>query len=234
MLRTWAAPGIMTEAEWLACQKLSPMMTFLRRRGSERKFYLAGCAGVRLVWDQVTEEACRRCVETAERYADGEVDFNELARVYRHGDQFSFAMLPAPGPRRTQAHRNYAAMRGAVFAAMHGAYEAGFSAMHEAARAGKRGDLWARQCDLLRDIFRPFRPISLDKSMLTPTITRLAEAAYAERDPRHGWLDAGRLAVLADALEEAGCTAEELLEHLRRPSGHVRGCWALDLILGKK
>jgi hypothetical protein len=224
----------MTEAEWLACQKLSPMMKVLRRHSSERKFYLAGCAAVRLVWEQVTEEACRRCVETAERYADSEASRDELSRAYRRGDETSLALLRAPGRRRTQADRNYAAMRGAVFAAMHGAYEAAYSAMQEAALAGKRGDLWARQCDLLRDLFRPFRSIRLDAHVVTPTISRLAEAAYTERDPNHGWLDGTRLAVLADALEEAGCTTEELLEHLRRPDGHVRGCWALDLVLGKR
>ncbi len=41
------------------------------------------------------------------------------------------------------------------------------------------------------------------------------------------------LPVLADALEEAGCTGAEILEHLRSPGRHARGCWALDLLLGK-
>jgi hypothetical protein len=48
-----------------------------------------------------------------------------------------------------------------------------------------------------------------------------------------GTLKPARLAILADALEEAGCTALPLLEHLRSPGPHVRGCWALDLILGR-
>ena len=42
-----------------------------------------------------------------------------------------------------------------------------------------------------------------------------------------------RLAVLSDALEEAGCAEARLLDHLRGPSPHVRGCWAVDLLLGK-
>jgi hypothetical protein len=46
-------------------------------------------------------------------------------------------------------------------------------------------------------------------------------------------LDAAGLAVLADALEDAGCTDAELLGHLRRPGPHVRGSWALDLITGR-
>jgi hypothetical protein len=45
--------------------------------------------------------------------------------------------------------------------------------------------------------------------------------------------DFGGLPVLADALEEAGCTDADLLAHLRSGGGHLRGCWAVDLILGK-
>jgi hypothetical protein len=49
-----------------------------------------------------------------------------------------------------------------------------------------------------------------------------------------GRLDAARLAILADALEDAGCTRAEVVEHLRGPGPHVRGCWVVDLILGKE
>lgn len=225
---------MMTEPEWLACQKLTPMMAFLRRHGNKRKFYLAGCAAVRLVWDQVTEAVCRNCVETAERYADGEATRDELSRAFRRADASTPALRQAPGPRRTRADRDYAAMRGAVYAAMpDGAYEAAFSAMQEAALAGKRGHLWTRQCDLLRDIFRPFRPPSFDPARATGSIMQMARGAYAERETSHGWLDPGRLAILADALEESGATSMELLDHLRDRSLHVRGCWALDMILGK-
>jgi hypothetical protein len=49
-----------------------------------------------------------------------------------------------------------------------------------------------------------------------------------------GRLDNARLAVLADALEDVGCTDQEILQHLRAPGVHVRGCWALDLLLLKE
>jgi hypothetical protein len=49
-----------------------------------------------------------------------------------------------------------------------------------------------------------------------------------------GTLDPARLTVLADALEDAGCTDADLLGHLRSPGPHVRGCWAVDLVLGKE
>lgn len=55
-----------------------------------------------------------------------------------------------------------------------------------------------------------------------------------ERELPSGHFDAGRLAILADALEEAGCTDADILSHCRSPGPHVRGCWVVDLILGKK
>ena len=42
-----------------------------------------------------------------------------------------------------------------------------------------------------------------------------------------------RMPTLADALEEAGCTNADILAHCRQPGEHVRGCWVLDLLLGK-
>jgi hypothetical protein len=91
------------------------------------------------------------------------------------------------------------------------------------------------QASLLRDIFRPFRTVISEQPWLTAPVMSLAQAAYDERNLPAGTLDPGRVAVLADALEEAACSDEEILRHLREPAGvHVRGCLALDVILGKK
>jgi len=85
----------------------------------------------------------------------------------------------------------------------------------------------AHQRNLLRDIFgNPFRPVTLDPAWKTATVVALAEAIYADRA-------FDRLPILADALEEAGCTSGELLNHCRQPGEHVRGCWAVDLLLGR-
>ena len=93
------------------------------------------------------------------------------------------------------------------------------------------------QCQLILEIIgSPFRPVTLDPAILAghdTTVVRLAQAAYDERHLPAGTLDNGRLAVLADALEEAGCTDQDILGHLRGSGPHVRGCWAVDLILGK-
>ncbi len=96
-----------------------------------------------------------------------------------------------------------------------------------------------RQTELLRDVVaNPFRPApAVDPAWLAwqgGVVRDQARAAYEHRRLPEGTLEPGRLAVLADALEEAGCADAELLGHLRGPGVHVRGCWALDLLLGRE
>jgi hypothetical protein len=86
-----------------------------------------------------------------------------------------------------------------------------------------------RQGQLLREVLgNPFRPAGLDPAWLRwdgGSAVRVARAIQEERAFE-------QLPVLADALEEAGCTDADLLGHLRGPGPHVPGCWALDRILG--
>jgi hypothetical protein len=106
----------------------------------------------------------------------------------------------------------------------------------DAGRAGDAAKLAEvrRQLALVREVFgNPFRPVSLSPTCRTPLILSLAQAAYEERELPSGHLDPDHLGVLSDALEEAGCSDTELLAHLRSGGFHVRGCWALDLVLGK-
>jgi hypothetical protein len=87
-----------------------------------------------------------------------------------------------------------------------------------------------RQAEVLRDVIgNPFIVASLDPAWLSwndGMVRKLAEGIYVE----HAF---GNMPILHDALLDAGCTDEALLMHCRNPEGHVRGCWALDLILGK-
>jgi hypothetical protein len=84
-----------------------------------------------------------------------------------------------------------------------------------------------RQVPLLRDILgNPFRPARLVRRWLTPAVVSLAAGLYAE-----GAFD--RLPILGDALEEAGCGNADMLAHCRGDGPHVRGCWVVDLVLGK-
>jgi hypothetical protein len=85
--------------------------------------------------------------------------------------------------------------------------------------------------DLVREVVGdPFREALIQPAWLAcngGVVPGLAQAIHDEKA-------FDRLAVLGDALEEAGCEDRALLEHLRRPGGHVRGCWALDAVLGKR
>lgn len=81
---------------------------------------------------------------------------------------------------------------------------------------------------LLHDIFgNPFRPVALDRTWLTSDVLALAGGIYAERA-------FDRMPILADALQDAGCTNDDVLTHCRDTQlAHVRGCWVVDLLLGK-
>jgi hypothetical protein len=64
-------------------------------------------------------------------------------------------------------------------------------------------------------------------------VRRIAEGIYEDRRLPEGVLDSARLAIVADALLDAGCDDEVLIEHCRSDGPHVRGCWAVNLILGR-
>jgi hypothetical protein len=105
----------------------------------------------------------------------------------------------------------------------------------------------ARQADFARCVFgNPFRsnavilPAWMEAAEWSEwlewgdgNVRKLGESAYAERNLPEGTLEPARLTVLADAMEDAGCTHTDVLTHLRSPGPHVRGCWALDLVLRK-
>jgi hypothetical protein len=80
---------------------------------------------------------------------------------------------------------------------------------------------------LLRDIFgNPFRPVAIDPAWLTSTVLALARQMYDSRD-------FSAMPILADALQDAGCDSADLLDHCRSDGPHVRGCWVVDLVLGR-
>jgi hypothetical protein len=82
--------------------------------------------------------------------------------------------------------------------------------------------------DVIRCIFgNPFRPVAVDPAWRTDTVVALARQMYESRD-------FGAMPILADALQDAGCTNEDVLSHCRGPGPHVRGCWVVDLVLGKQ
>ena len=199
----------MTEAEWLTCTDPGRMLDYLEDSSSDRKLRLFVCAGCRRVWLLLTYDRSTRGVEVAERYADGKATARELARSLSPSLLRDRRLV---GPGRDLA---YAAARFFV--------------------VSTPDTVGAAQSALLRCIFgNPFRPVSFNPDWQTPTVRGLATAAYDERILPSGTLDPDHLAVLADALEDAGCDNVDLPSHLRGPGPHVRGCWVIDLLLRKE
>jgi hypothetical protein len=215
----------MNEAEWLAEASPQPMLSFLQETGrySDRKVRLFSCACCRRVWGFL-DERLRRAVQIAEAYADGRVRPWRLEQVFR---RVSAAYATVEHVRAWQA----------VWCTSNPTLS--FQAFSHAALLLNGPPAWdaenADQAALLRCIVgNPFSPVALPASLLTANVVRLARAAYEERALPSGHLDNDRLAVLADALEEAGCTDKDVLLHLRQPKAvHVRGCFVVDLLLNK-
>ena len=242
----------MTEAEWLAASDPAWMLNSMGDDASERKlrlFAVACCYRVRCVFDSWVWGQ----VELAERCADGQGDLNELIR---RRDDLAEADLPARGSRpahfaagngpyritgvaratgmRLNKTTWYSALD-AVYAADHcaRAFTRSAGASEEQLLTAQSEEGKKQSC-LLREIFgNPFRPVVLDPAWRTPNAVALAETIYEERELPSGHLDRTRLAVLADALLDAGCDNEVILGHCKSEGPHVRGCWVVDLILRK-
>jgi triacylglycerol esterase/lipase EstA (alpha/beta hydrolase family) len=81
--------------------------------------------------------------------------------------------------------------------------------------------------DLFRDVFgNPYRPRRLQAAWLTPRAVHLAQLIYERQT-------FSRMSELASVLENAGCHDQEILDHCGKKRIHVKGCWVLDLLLGK-
>jgi hypothetical protein len=220
----------MTPEEWERSADLRTMLEYLRpsARASDRKLRLFGAACCRALWPQLTEPARRRAVEVAELWADGKADQRTIAKATKGVHLADRTASNAASRGGAPYSRAMAAARSLTIE------EAWYAAACAALGNGPEQEAVAR--GYLRDIFIPFRPLSIDPGWLAwhgGAIPKLAQAVYDERELPSGHLDAARLAVLADMLEEAGCTDPHLLGHLRGPGSHVRGCFAVDLLLGK-
>jgi hypothetical protein len=225
----------LTEEEFLALTRPEEAANQLGSRSSPlrttpRKARLFVCACCRRVWNHLGD-AGQAAVEAAERAADGHIRIKDL-RPFCIASPRELMV----GGRRVRSPANYAAVPftwvNADMAAEAAAFLFGLSSSEVAGerRSAEEAELRA-QCDLVRDILgNPFRPVTLDATCRIHNVVTLARAAYDQRQLPSGELNPHRLAVLADALEEAGAPAY-LVEHLRSPGPHVRGCFVVDLCL---
>jgi hypothetical protein len=234
------------EAAWLAllgaenmtCWNPEQMLGAVRGQVGERKLRLFACACCReLLW-QMLPEGSRRAIEVVERYADGQAGVEEL----RVAQAQAIADEAEEETEQAAAVASVAAMAAAVEGfedhltmicrnTWYGIDESAGLAAIEAA---------ATECVLVRDVHgNPFRPLPprrgkrrWDAQMRQwrgwndGTVPRIAQGIYDERA-------FDRLPILADALLDIGCGKEDLIQHCRSAGPHVRGCWAVDLILGK-
>ncbi len=194
----------MTESEWLTAISPFPMFDFLLSgETSERKLRLYVCA-----WFGGTDrwDGVTDIIAIGERYADGVASPEEVEQA------------------RSRAIR--ASGNQAVWVTVCENIENRFGPVLTHEFADFTSHL-GKYVHWLHDIFgNPFRPITIDPRWQTETVVALATGIYTERA-------FDRMPILADALEEVGCDHADILAHCRGDGAHVRGCWVVDLLLGK-
>jgi hypothetical protein len=223
--RLWQA-GDYTAAEWDSRTYAPEMVRALRGTISDRKLRLFVVACCRSAWHHLTDERSRRAVEVAERFADGAAGPAELRAAHAAAENASGRDdLGA----ETMAARAVWAAAGPDLDVIAAAEAADLTNLPRA-----RSGPWAEAftgAEILKDIVgNPFRPAPAPlaaEAWGSETALHLARGIYEARA-------FDLLPILADALEEAGCADAALLAHCRSGGAHVRGCWALDLVLGKR
>jgi hypothetical protein len=210
----------MTEAEWLACANPDVMLDYLEKSTSERKLRLYGCACCWRIVQLLTDERSRAALEIAQRFADGLASLEELAEAH----QAAVATIwTCAGTARDIA-------QAAAWVSAPHAWDAADATGRVSAKvlavAADDPELLdierSEQARLLREIIgNPFAAPS-PRPQFPDDLVDLAKAMYA---------GAERRSVLHAGLMKGG--HQDLASHFQS-AGHPKGCWALDLILGKR
>jgi hypothetical protein len=228
----------MTEAEWLTCTSVIRILDFHEGKASDRKMQLLGVGFCRRIWHLLTDERCHRTILGIERLADGMAERDELRTamedLYRDPPENCIvnALWGNTVERLCSGGGEFVrypatALAVSLFAVATVA-DANTNSGDDSARERAETAEEAAHVGLVRDVFgNPFRPVTFDTSWLTSTVTTLASQIYDSRDFT-------AMPILADALQDAGCNSDDILNHCRQPGEHVRGCWVVDLILGKE
>jgi hypothetical protein len=212
----------MNEQEWDACTDLTPMLDLLRGKASGRKLSLFAVACCRRDRWLMKDGRSRHAIEWTGRLIEG-LTGDDDPDAPSSGDCYLMA---------SAAHYCMAV----TWQAGNGDAEAAVQYVRRVVESlpeshRNTGVILRGHAAQLRCVFgNPFRPVVLESSWLAwndGTVVKLAHSIYEERA-------FDRLPILADALEEAGCDNADILAHCRQSGEHVRGCWALDLVLGKE
>jgi len=235
----------MTEAEWLACEEpermleFLPMLTYFGGRVSKRKLRLLAGQFCLSYWSLYPNS--HRCESTrtiaVEVSENGilpewvvEPQSDDLPSILLHDDAMRAVVgvvWPLTRWVRSDCYEEYLFRGDFDEAAGRDVIQRNLDAFYEKAQ-NRISTLRVVLAQLLREIVgNPFRPATLDPSWLTPTVTALAAQMYDSRD-------FSAMPILADALQDAGCTNDDILNHCRGDGPHVRGCWVVDLVVGKE
>jgi hypothetical protein len=231
----------MKQASWILCREPLTMLRFVQERLSSRKLRLFACACCRRIIHQVNDSRSSLALAVNERFADGQATEAELDAARKQAED---AFVESNARRtevaeRTSAWSVWAALRqrrGPLSPAEGNRLIPSAAWVAAAVRTAGGWD-WDQnpeervaQADLLRDLIDPFAALTLDPLWLRGAdglVPRLARTIYDERAFE-------RLTILADALEDVGCTEERLLEHCRQGRLHAPGCWAVDALLAQE
>jgi hypothetical protein len=253
----------MTEADWWGTTDPGALIDwlFFEALASDRKLRLFSVACCQRVVQLAPISAITQLLPLVEQFADGWLPESELQAAVRQSwaanpfrsplliDPHSDAALAAesailftadagwewdrPAERRLERGRN----RGSYEAADHRPAVQSVASLVTTVAAASPADSsgqfrkaeHTRQVHLIHDIFGPlpFREVAVDPRWLTPDVVTIAKGIYDEKA-------FDRLPILADALQDAGCDNDEMLKHCRAENWeHVRGCWVVDLLLGR-
>lgn len=225
----------MTEAEWLTTTAPIELVEHLRtkfgsnrKRAGRRKLRLFACACCRCLWSLFKNEPhCVEVIEATERFADGELSaivvqrLDESLQIPLVSSVVQTLMLAARAVASTDVR--FAAVGALEFCAQARAFDvpdSDYLTVMDSQRS------WAAA--VLRCIFgNPFRPATFDPAWRTSDVLALARGIYDTRA-------FGRMPILVDALQDAGCNDDGVLSHCRDTAApHARGCWVVDLVLNK-
>ncbi|NBO91367.1 MAG: hypothetical protein EBV06_03485 [Planctomycetia bacterium] len=227
---------LLSEDDWFTRPDPGDLLRHLEKTASLRKLRLFACHCCRRLGPLVGAAGVREALLTAERFADGKANSDELRTGWR-----AIRQALAKAPLGTRWER-------ALDAALHACspdltFWDAVNVSREAAHA-LEGDSrpqdsgsfgvgpyvrpreYTYQCVILRELFS-YHTVEISSHLRAwedGQLARLAQAIYLEQR-------FDEMPILADALEEAGCTHRSLIDHARETTPHFKGCWLLDALM---
>jgi hypothetical protein len=205
----------MTEERKSFVKYSPPRYTVVDRFATRRQARLLGCALIRAHTAEVNCASCWHSVEAAEKFADA---MSPLSELYQARDAIAHR---APN---TAIEQMACAVARRI---TEGSCPVGI--IGQAAQIGyvRNAEESLLQQSVIDDIFTAADTIAFGPTWRTDTVVMLARTMYES-------CDFTAMPILADALQDASCDSDDILGHCRGPGPHVRGCWVVDLILGKE